>query len=111
MTEQIPFDGMEELLADDQEPIELSAAVEAIVAGDAFADLSVDELVELAQCAIGEAVGVLIEPLAEEAIDQTAVIAATQLECAANILATVDLGAEDEDEGDEEGEDGELASF
>ena len=103
---------MGELLADDQEPIELSAAVEAIVAGDAFADLSVDELVELAQCAIGEAVGVLIEPLAEEeAIDQTAVIAATQLECAANILATVDLGAEDEDEGDEEGEDGELASF
>jgi hypothetical protein len=89
---------MEELLPEDQEPIELSPAVEAIVAGEAFAGLSVDELVELAQCAIGEAVGVLIEPLAEdegEAIDQSAVIAATQLECAATILARV---FEDEDE-------------
>lgn len=105
MTEQIPFDGMEGLLAEDQGPIELSAAVEAIVAGDAFADLSVDELVELAQCAIGEAVGVLIEPLAdEESIDQAAVIAATQLECAATILATVDLGDEDEDEDEDERE-------
>lgn len=105
MAEQIPFDGMEELLPDDQEPIELSPAVEAIVAGEAFADLSVNELVELAQCAIGEAVDALIEPLAEdededEAIDHPAdivatVIAATQLKCAATILARV---FEDEDE-------------
>jgi hypothetical protein len=107
MAEQIPFDGMEELLPEDQEPIELSPAVEAIVAGEAFADLSVNELVELAQCAIGEAVDALIEPLAEdedededEAIDHPAdivatVIAATQLKCAATILARV---FEDEDE-------------
>jgi hypothetical protein len=109
MAEQIPFDGMEELLPDDQEPIELSPAVEAIVTGEAFVDLSVDELVELAQCAIGEAVDALIEPLAEdededededEAIDHPAdivatVIAATQLKCAATILARV---FEDEDE-------------
>jgi hypothetical protein len=107
MAEQIPFDGMKELLPEDQEPIELSPAVEAIVAGEAFADLSVNELVELAQCAIGEAVDALIEPLAEdedededEAIDHPAnivatVIAATQLKCAATILARV---FEDEDE-------------
>jgi predicted RecB family endonuclease len=107
MAEQIPFDGMEELLPEDQEPIELSPAVEAIVTGEAFVDLSVDELVELAQCAIGEAVDALIEPLAEdedededEAIDHPAdivatVIAATQLKCAATILARV---FEDEDE-------------
>jgi len=104
MTEQIPFEGNEDQ-GFDEDPIELSPAVEAIVAGEDFAALSVDELVELAQCAIGEAVGVLIEPLAEEeAIDQAAVIAATQLECAATVLATVDLGDGDQDEDDEEGE-------
>jgi len=106
MNEQIPFEGNEDQ-GFDEDPIELSPAVEAIVAGEDFAALSVDELVELAQCAIEEAVGVLIEPLAEdeeEVIDQAAVIAATQLECAATILATVDLGDEDEDEVDDEGE-------
>jgi hypothetical protein len=97
---------MEELLPEDQEPIELSPAVEAIVTGEAFVDLSVDELIELAQRAIGEAVGALIEPLSEdEAIEQSAVIAATQLECAATILASVDLGAEDEDEDEDDEED------
>jgi hypothetical protein len=108
MTEQIPFEGNEDE-GFDGDAIELSPAVEAIVTGEAFADLSVDELIELAQCAIGEAVGALIEPLSEdEAIEQSAVIAATQLECAATILASV---FEDEDEGDEEGEEDEPAPF
>jgi hypothetical protein len=108
MTEQIPFEGNEDE-GFDGDAIELSPAVEAIVTGEAFADLSVDELIELAQCAIGEAVGALIVPLSEdEAIEQSAVIAATQLECAATILASV---FEDEDEGDEEGEEDEPAPF
>ena len=102
MTEQFPFEGNEDE-GFDGDAIELSPAVEAIVTGEAFGDLSVDELIELAQCIIGEAVGALIEPLTEdEAIEQSAVIAATQLECAATILASVDLGDEDEDEGDDE---------
>ncbi|MBU6250942.1 MAG: hypothetical protein KGO47_07250 [Cyanobacteria bacterium REEB417] len=95
--DQEPFDASEDL-----EDEGISPAVAQVMDAAAQADLSTDEMLELALCAIGEVAADLTAGIDDETgPDPMTVAALERLQVAAEVLAGIAFGGDDEDGGDE----------
>lgn len=96
-----PFDGSDEL--EDEGP---SEAVAQVMAAAAEAELDCYEMLDLALCAIAELAADLADGIDQEQGPDSATVAALErLQVAAEILAGVDLGGDEEEgEGEDEAE-------